>query len=328
MSGQKYSPTVSIVMPCFNAASHLQMSVGSVLAQTSGDWELIIVDDGSQDASWTELQRLAQDESRIRIFRQRNAGAAAARNHALREARGFYIAFLDADDTWHPEFLEVMEQALRNAGAHGLTYCGWQNITDNGSHTAPPFVPPDYEHGGKIEALLQGCRWPIHAALVSAEAIRESGGFDESLSSCMDYDLWLRLGATLPLVRVPRVLANYHHHQGDQITKNRARIALNHRRVQEKFLIANPGVRERLGTNRVRELTAGELLKRGYESYWKRDLLAARAIFRAVMKEGYGGLRDWKYLITALLPLGLHQALLGALSNDSADDARQRQDER
>lgn len=328
MSDNQYLPAVSIVMPCFNAANHLQMSVGSVRAQTSGNWELIIVDDGSRDASWTELQRLAQGESRIRIFRQDNAGAAAARNHALREARGFYIAFLDADDTWHPEFLEVMEHALRDAHNHGLAYCGWQNIADNDSHPAPPFVPPDYEHSGKVEALLQGCRWPIHAALVSAGAIRKSGGFDETLTSCMDYDLWLRLGTTLPLVRVPRVLANYHHHQGEQITKNRARIALNHRRVQEKFLVANPAVREQLGTKRVRQLTVGELLKRGYESYWKRDLRAARAIFRAVMKEGYGRPRDWKYLMPALLPLSLHQALLRALSSDTANDMRYHQDKR
>jgi glycosyltransferase involved in cell wall biosynthesis len=300
---------VSIIMPCYNAAQHLSRSVGSVLAQTEGNWELVIVDDGSRDDSWRELQDLAQTDPRIRIFRQANAGAAAARNHALREARGDYIAFLDADDTWHPDFLASMRAALNHASSDGLAYCGWQNIGLGGGRDAP-FVPPDYEGDNKVEALLGGCRWPIHTALVSAKAIRESGGFDETLSSCMDYDLWLRIGSTLPLIRVPYVLAYYHHHGGEQITKNRARIAFNHWRAQRKFLHANPALVASLGVARIRALTVGQLLGRGYDCYWNRDVVAARAIFRAVMKERYGTLRDWKYMLPALLPEAVHRWLL------------------
>lgn len=308
---------VSIVMPCYNAAPHLAQSVGSVLAQTAGNWELVVVDDGSSDDSWQELGRLASGEPRIRAFRQANAGAAAARNHALREARGDYITFLDADDTWHPDFLESMQAALNNTAGHGLAYCGWQNRGLGGGRDAP-FVPPDYEDGNKVEALLGGCRWPIHAAMVPGDAIRQCGGFDEELSSCMDYDLWLRLGSVLRLVRVPRVLAYYHHHGGEQITKNRARIALNHWRAQQKFLTLNPAVAERLGIDRIRELTAGELLRRGYESYWKRDLMAARTIFRAVMKERYGTARDWKYMLPSLLPEVLHRWLIRTIDTKEA----------
>ncbi len=311
------SVLTSIVMPCYNAAPHLARSVGSVLAQTLGNWELVIVDDGSTDNSWHELQRLANVEPRIRGYRQANAGAAAARNHALREARGDYIAFLDADDTWHPEFLESMQAALQNASGHDLAYCGWQNLGLGGGRDTP-FVPPDYEDGHKVEALLGGCRWPIHAALASAEAIRASGGFDERLSSCMDYDLWLRLGTVHRLIRVPRVLAYYHHHAGEQITKNRARIALNHWRAQQKFLDANPALADRLGVERIRELTAGELLRRGFECYWKRDLVAARTIFRAVMKERYGTAQDWKYMLPSLLPESLHRRLIRALETKKA----------
>jgi len=303
------TPRISIVMPCYNAAPHLARSVGSVVAQTLGDWELVVVDDGSMDDSWLELERLAGSDGRIRPFRQANSGAAAARNHALREARGDYVAFLDADDTWHPEFLESMQAALHDASGPVLAYCGWQSLGLGGGRDAP-FVPPDYEDDNKAEALLGGCRWPIHAALVPADAIRASGGFDESLSSCMDYDLWLRLGTVHRLIRVPRVLAYYHHHGGEQITKNRARIALNHWRAQQKFLAANPAVAAGLGARRVRELTGGELLRRGFECYWKRDLPAARQIFRAAMKEGYGSLGDWKYMLPTLLPESWHRRLI------------------
>lgn len=304
------APLVSIVMPCYNAAAHLPASTGSVLAQTRPDWELLIVDDGSSDDSWPQLQRLASQDARIRVFRQANAGAAAARNRALTEARGEFTAFLDADDTWHPEFLDAMVAALASAPQAGLAYCGWQNL-GLGPGRDDPFVPPDYETPDKTEALLGGCRWPIHGALVRTRLIREAGGFDEGLSSCMDYDLWLRLGTRHPLVRVPRVLAYYHHHGGEQITRNRARIALNHWRAQRKFLAADPSLGVTLGKRRLRELTAGELLHRGYTSYWKRDLPAARQIFRAVMKQGYGSPRDWLYMLPAWLPEAWHRRLIG-----------------
>lgn len=304
----------SIIMPCYNAASHLAKSVGSVLAQTKDDWNLIIVDDGSTDTSWQELQRLAATDPRIRVFRQNNVGAGAARNRALLEAHTSYTAFLDADDTWHPEFLEVMEATLDNDPSAGIAYCGWQNLGLGGGRD-DPFVPPDYENSGKTESLLGGCRWPIHAALVRTHAINDSGRFDESLSSCMDFELWLRLGTIHRLVLVPRVLAYYHHHDGEQITRNLARIALNHWRAQQKFLRANPLVRDMLGKLRVRELTDGELLKRGYASYWKRDLTAARQIFRAVMAHGYGKAKDWVYMLPSLLPMPIHKLLLQMLDN-------------
>ncbi len=297
-------------MPCYNAAAHLPTSTGSVLAQTRQDWELLIVDDGSSDDSWPQLQRLASQDARIRVFRQANAGAAAARNRALVEARGEYTAFLDADDTWHREFLDAMVPALAAAPQAGLAYCGWQNLGLAGGR-GEPFVPPDYETPDKTEALLGGCRWPIHGALVRTPLIREAGGFDVALSSCMDYDLWLRLGTRHPLVRVPRVLAYYHHHGGEQITRNRARIALNHWRAQRKFLAADPSLSITLGKRRLRELTTGELLHRGYTSYWKRDLPAARQIFRAVMKQGYGSPRDWLYMLPAWLPEAWHRRLIG-----------------
>ncbi|MGC2048959.1 MAG: glycosyltransferase [Gallionella sp.] len=300
---------ISVIMPCYNCAKHLVASVSSVQAQTMKDWELVIVDDGSADLSWQTLQCLAAQDKRIRIFQQLNAGAAAARNRALREARGAYTAFLDSDDTWHPEFLEAMVSALDADPNAGIAYCGWQNI-GLGKGREEPFIPPEYEDSNKTESLLGGCRWPIHGALVRSQIIRKAGCFDETLSSCMDYDLWLRLGTIHRLVRVPIVLAYYHHHGGEQITRNRARIAINHWRAQQKYLSTHPALSTSIGKSRILELTMGELLKRGYDCYWQRDLPAARKIFRAVMKQGYGTLRDWKYMLPAWLPESWYQWLI------------------
>ena len=301
-------------MPCYNAVTHLPQSIGSVLAQTRKDWELIVVDDGSGDESWQTLQRLAAGDDRIRIFRQANAGAAAARNHGLAQTRGAYTAFLDSDDTWHAEFLATMSAALDENPQAGVAYCGWQNLGREGG-SGQPYVPPDYETGDKIEAFLKTCPWPIHAAMIRSNVIRTHGGFDVNLSSCMDYDLWLRLGAEQRLVRVPRVLAYYHHHEGEQITRNRARLAINHWRAQQKFLQAHPSLLRHLGAPRLRELTDGELLDRGFACYWKRDLPAARRIFRMVMRRRYGSLRDWKYMLPAWLPEAWHRQLIRLLEN-------------
>lgn len=308
------NPKVSIIMPCFNAEAHLGTSVESVLKQTFTDWELVMVDDGSTDSTWQTLEKLAATDARIRIFHQANAGAAAARNRALRESHGVYTAFLDADDTWDPEFLEAMVTALDTNSDAGIAYCGWQN-TGLGAGRDKPYLPPDYENIDKNESLLRSCPWPIHGALSRSQIIKDAGCFDEKLSSCMDYDLWLRLGTVQRLVRVPRVLAFYHHHGGEQITRNHARIAMNHLQAQQKFLRANPSVRDTLGAERISQLTAGELLQRGYTSYWARDLPAARQIFRAVMKQGYGTLKDWKYMLPAWLPESWHRNLISLMES-------------
>lgn len=301
---------ISIIMPCYNATAHLPVSVGSVLAQTFGDWELVAVNDGSTDGTLAWLQAQAQADIRVRLLTQPNQGVSAARNTGLAATRGRCVAFLDADDTWDPDFLEKMLAALQARPDAALAYCGWQNVGLPGGR-GEPFIPPDYENATKAETLFANCRWPIHAALVKREAVLTAGGFDPSLKNAEDYALWLRIATAAPIVRVPEVLAFYHFHGNAQASSNKARAALHHLHAQQHYLAHNPDFRAALGTHRARELTLGELLKRGYASYWDRDLSAARQIFHAVMKQGYGTLRDWKYMLPAWLPLSWHQRLIG-----------------
>ncbi len=301
-------PLVSIVMPCHNAAAHLPDSVGSVLAQSVGDWELIAVDDGSTDDTLAWLQ--AQPDARIRPLTQTNQGVSAARNAGLAAAHGRYVAFLDADDTWAPTFVERMLAGLQARPDAVLAYCGWQNMGLPGDRGAP-FVPPDYENAAKAETLFAGCRWPIHAALVRRDAILAAHGFDPTLQNAEDYALWLRVATRAPIVRVPEVLAFYHFHDGAQASSNKARAALHHLAAQQRHLAQHPEFRAALGRGRARRLMLGELLKRGYACYWKRELAPARQIFRAVMRNGYGTLTDWKYMLPAWLPETWHRKLIG-----------------
>jgi glycosyltransferase involved in cell wall biosynthesis len=311
------NPVISIIMPCYNAAAHLSSSVGSVLAQTFGDWELIAVDDGSGDDTLTWLH--AQTDTRIRPVSQSNQGVSAARNAGLAAARGPYVAFLDADDTWAPVFLEKMLAALQSRPDAVLAYCGWQNLGLPGGR-GEPFVPPDYENDAKAITLFAGCRWPIHAALVKRAAVLAANGFNTALKNAEDYALWLRVATSAPIVRVPEVLAFYHFHGGAQASSNKARSALQHLEAQQRHLAQHPDFHAALGKSRARELMLGELLKRGYACYWKCDLPAAWQIFRQVMRAGYGSRHDLKYLLPALLPLGLYQALIGRMDKNHHEE--------
>jgi GT2 family glycosyltransferase len=302
------TPEVSVIMPCFNAMAHLPASIGSVLAQTFVDWELIVVDDGSSDGTQHWLQ--AQTDPRLRIISQVNQGVSKARNTGLAQATGRYVAFLDADDTWKADCLEKMLAMLHVRPDAVLAYCGWQNVGLPGGR-GEPFVPPDYENADKAETLFSGCRWPIHAALVKRQAVLDANGFDPALKNAEDYALWLRVATSAPIILVPEVLAYYHFHGGEQASGNRARAALQHWQAQQAYLATHPALCGVLGPLRIRELTSGELLKRGYACYWRRDLSAARKIFRTVMKQGYGTLADWKYMLPAWLPESWHRWLIG-----------------
>jgi glycosyltransferase involved in cell wall biosynthesis len=312
-------PRVSIVMPCYNGAAHLARSVGSVLAQTMPDWELLLIDDGSTDDSRKLAADMARSDGRIHAISQANAGAVAARNRGLAEATGQYIAFLDADDTWHPEFLQVMLGALDDRPGFDIAYCGWQNIGLGGGRDHP-YLPPDYEVKGKLECLVRSCPWPIHGVLLRRSLFENGVRFDQTLATSEDYDLWLRLGTKHRILRVPRVLAFYHHHDTvSRLTADKSQVALNHLAVQQKFLRSNPVVAAELGRRRMRELTLDPLLKRGFDAYWKRDLDAARTIFREVMRHGYGSPKDWTYMLPAWLPASWHRWLLARRDGTGSD---------
>jgi len=309
------SPIVSVIMPCFNAATHIAAGVATVLQQTLSDIELIVVDDGSTDRSADILHGFT--DSRLMLLTQENKGDLAARNAGLASATGEYVAFLDADDTWRPDCLEKLHRALVEHPECTLAYCGWQNIGLPGNR-GNPFVPPDYEVDNKAELLLDDCRWPIHGALTRRDAIVAVGGFDPTFPTAEDYWLWLRIAVTNKIIRVPEVLAFYNHHGEQRSTaKNQYQKALNRWQIRNEFLKRHPEISMRLGNRKIRELTHGNLLEWGYKCYWANDIEAASAIFRLVMKHGYGSAQDWKYMFPALLPLSLHKTLLHWLRRES-----------
>lgn len=301
-------PAVSVIMPCYNSAAFIEQGVRSVLAQTFPDFELIVVNDGSNDGSLDVLSTIRNP--RLRVITQPNLGVQAARNRGIRAASGEFIAFLDADDRWHKQFIENMLGAMRACPDAGLAYCGWQNVGLPGRR-AEPFIPPDYEGFEKVEKLLWDCRWPIHAVVVKRELVEAAGCFDEAFRTSEDYWLWLRIAPQNPLVRVPKVLSYYYHHGNQRSTaRNLLQRGMDRWHIRRAFVSRYPEYIAHLSRSRIRELTHGRLLEWGFKCYWQRELPAAHAIFRQVMWKVYGRPKDWLYMLPALLPLGLYERLI------------------
>jgi glycosyltransferase involved in cell wall biosynthesis len=297
---------ISVVMPCFNAERFVADAVASVLGQSYGNVELIVVDDGSSDGS---KRLLSAYGNRITLIEQANRGPYPARNAGLARARGEFIAFLDADDYWLPQTLATLHRALIDADAD-IAYCGWQNVGEG--IAAEPYVPPEYEKGDPVEAFVRTCPWPIHAALTRKTVVDRLAGFSERRFSSMDYDFWLRaLAHTRRIVRVPEVLAFYRWHGAGQISAVKWRQVLDALAVQQDFLRANPQLVAHLPARRLRELTEGRVVQQAYRALWKRDVQSAHKLFRHVARARSFGIREVRHVASALLPFGAYRWLVG-----------------
>jgi len=302
-------PLISVIMPCYNAAAYLQEAVASVFKQGIKDIELIVIDDGSTDQSLQLLSALQSQYPQLTVLQQSNTGPYPARNRGLKAARGQYIAFLDADDYWADDCLEKLYTELRSSGAD-LSYCGWQNIMQAGDNSLP-YVPPAYEKEDMFQHLLKGCPWPIHAALVKRTLIEQAGGFSTRCFSSMDYDFWLRLAViSQRIIRVPEVLAFYRWHDQGQISATKWRQVLDARSVRQEFIATNPSLVAHLSVDTLSGLINEPLTRQAYDAFWKRDLVSAQKLFRAILKENCWNRRDLKYIILSLLPLSLFQRLI------------------
>lgn len=130
---------VSIITPCYNGAKYIGETIESVIAQTYPKWEMIIVDDGSKDNSAQIVRDYMLKDSRIALVQQENAGSAAARNNGIRRAEGQYIALLDADDLWEPEFLDEQIKFMKEKAATCVC-CSYRCIDEHSNEILSPVV--------------------------------------------------------------------------------------------------------------------------------------------------------------------------------------------
>jgi GT2 family glycosyltransferase len=193
------APTFTVVIPVYNGAGTVESAIRSVLHQTRGDFELVVVDDGSTDATAERVGRFL-DDPRIRLLAQPRGGPAAARNTGIRAGRAPLVSMLDADDLWLPDYLRAMESALRGDGGAGFAYTDAWVLDDASGRirrtTAmaaqrPPKRPPADAHD--LLLMLARRNFVYTAATIRREVLVEAGLYDERFRHGEDYELWLRI---------------------------------------------------------------------------------------------------------------------------------------
>jgi hypothetical protein len=181
------TPRVTVVITCFNYARFLPESIGSVLAQTFADFELLVVDDGSADDSVAVAERLVADDPRARVIAQESSGQPAIpRNRAIAEGRGAYVVSLDADDVLAPDMLERCVAVLDADDAIGMAYPRTQEIGDGDTLHA------HLEYS--VERLIS-CNCLPCCTMIRREAWAAAGGYSLNVRGYEDWDLWLGIAA-------------------------------------------------------------------------------------------------------------------------------------
>jgi glycosyltransferase involved in cell wall biosynthesis len=185
-------PLVSVIVPAYNTAPYIAETLASIFAQTFSDYEVIVVNDGSPDTVALE-SALEPFRSRIRYLVQSNRGLSGARNTGIAEAQGDFIALLDSDDVWEPEYLEYQVGVLQKDPGLALVYPNATTFGD--SMRAGRLFMDEHPSSGEVtfeRLVTQECNVMV-SVLARREVIAAAGLFDESLRSSEDFDLWLRV---------------------------------------------------------------------------------------------------------------------------------------
>lgn len=287
-------------MATFNRPQFLRVAVDSVLSQSFQDFEFIIADDGSGEATRALLRELAQPPIRI-LWLDHRGKPAAIRNEGLRVSAGRYIAFMDSDDVWLPGKLERQLDSLRSHPECHWGYTACVHIDSRGLATVPANLQPWQPHTGSMLEAVAGSR--AHSALptvlIERELLDRAGWFDEQLDFYEDHDLWLRLArlseadvVAEPLVQVRRHDEHYSGHDALRTAECRA-IFLD--RVWQ-YMRTSPMRRE---IRRTRSLHAAHLARLRAAAGRRRP---ARAALSESFEDGWRYPRWWIDAAVSLVP--------------------------
>jgi glycosyltransferase involved in cell wall biosynthesis len=207
---------VSVIIPTYNRWPMLREAIDSVMAQSCRGFEIVAVDDGSEDGTAEKLA--AQYGTAVRVVAQARRGVAAARNLGVKCARGCYLAFLDSDDLWRPRKLETQMGFMRREPDWRI--CQTEEVWIRNGVRVNPRIKHRKPSGDIFRPSLELCLVSPSAVLMTREFFDMTGGFDESFPVCEDYDLWLRIAAEHPvhLIPVPLVIKRGGH--ADQLSRS------------------------------------------------------------------------------------------------------------
>ncbi|MFC2580097.1 MAG: glycosyltransferase family 2 protein [Bacteroidota bacterium] len=201
----------SVIIPLYNKAPYVAKAIESVLGQTYRDFEVIVIDDGSTDQS-LEVAKTFENKS-ITIVSQPNSGVSTARNNGVKIAKYPYICFLDADDWWHPTFLEEMKRLITDFPDAGIYGSGYYIVKNGQERIAPIGVPQGFERGiiDYCEVYAKTLCMPLTSisVVIPKHIFDEEKGFKSQLKFGEDFDLWIRIALKHKVILVNKPLAYY-----------------------------------------------------------------------------------------------------------------------
>jgi glycosyltransferase involved in cell wall biosynthesis len=303
------TPGTSVVIPAYNVTRYIRDALDSVFSQTIRPFEVIVVNDGSTDSE--ELDRImAAYEEPITYIAQTNTGSSSARNAGIRAAKGEYVAFLDADDVWESNYLEVQSAyAVANPQAD-VIYCNAVYFGD--TLDAGQFFMDLCPSSGEVtfESLVSRRTNVFTSVLARKSALFEVGMFDEELRCSEDYDLWLRLAAAGKKFFYHREsLVRYRRRKGslsaDPIWLTEKNLLVLEKARSMKVLSESE---KKALEKRIRFQRSALSFWRGKRAFFNRDFRSAVGLFNQANRER----RSWKLRIVTLLVRFLPGLLLQA----------------
>lgn len=292
--------TVSVIIPAYNAAATIVRAFDSVRAQIGVGTEIIAIDDASADNTIEVVRQAIRPGENIRLIRMpKNAGASAARNAGIREARGRYLAFLDADDVWLPG--KLLKQVAAIEADPDITL-----VTCNSQMTSVAGVPLKEGHvnrppvGGRDawKTLLVYNFMPTPTILTRTKLVRELGGFDEALAVGEDLDLWIKLAVRGKVAVLPEILINYYDMNNSLMKRHSAQTAeivvpMLERHIREQG--------EQLTRSEVRSMRGNRSFRMACDLFFSDRFVPSMPLFMQAAMCGIRPVKSVSYLPRALL---------------------------
>jgi glycosyltransferase involved in cell wall biosynthesis len=274
-------PRVSVIIPSYNTASLIAKCLDSVFAQTFRAFEVIVVNDGSPDTAQLEPALLPYI-GKIVYIKQENKGAAGARNTAIARAQGEFLAFLDSDDSWLEDHLASQMEMFRADDALDLAYADALLLPPSAHQKTFMQRCPSEGEANFQSLVVERCQIPISTVVVCKAAIVKAGLFDEGLSRCDDYDMWLRasfFGAKIAYRRNPH--AQLFLGRPDSLGSSRLKMVEAYSKILEKIALTLPlsNAQKELVNNRLEQTRARVLIELGKQELHERQPEKARRFF-------------------------------------------------
>jgi glycosyltransferase involved in cell wall biosynthesis len=299
--------SVSVVIPAFNSANYLRAAVDSALNQTVLPLEVLVINDGSSDNTQDVIKEYG---SSIRGFYQRNSGPAVARNRGIAEAKGDFIAFLDADDTWTPDKIETQINYLEYHKNVNIVHTAYFNVNMLSDNLIASSKIRDEFTGNCYREFFFRNGVQMSSVVVLKECLIKVGGFDQNIrrASTEDYDLWFRIARDYEFGYVRRPLVYYRHHDA-----NATRVAIAIREgelyVLNKALHADPQLVKLVGKREVRNRLHELHFEIGYRYHDSRNSARARKSFIEAIRLHPRNFYTWLLLFTSYFPSALVRRL-------------------